>query len=50
MEKKLNPAEYVEQMSEVLDLPLDPEHYPGVVKNFATICCDRKTRYRISPP
>ena len=37
MEKTQNPAGYVGQMSELLDLPLDPEHYPGVVKNFATI-------------
>lgn len=37
MEKTLNPAAYVEQMSELLDLPLAPEHHPGVVKNFATI-------------
>jgi hypothetical protein len=36
--KKMNPAIYVEQMSKVMDLPLDLEHYPGVVKNFATIC------------
>jgi hypothetical protein len=42
MEKKLNPAEYVEQMSQVLDLPIDPEYYPGVVKNFATICAIAK--------
>ncbi len=32
-----NPAEYVEQTSQLLDLPLDPEHLPGVIKNFATI-------------
>ena len=37
MEKTLDPATYVEQMSKLLDLSLDPEHYPGVVKNFATI-------------
>lgn len=37
MEKTLNPAAYVEQMSELLDLPLAPEYRPGVVKNFATI-------------
>lgn len=37
MEKTDHSATYVEQMSELLDLPLDPEHFPGVVKNFATI-------------
>jgi hypothetical protein len=37
MKKNDNPAEYVEQMSQLLDLPLDPEHLPGVVKNFASI-------------
>ena len=37
MEKTYNLAVYVEQMSEVLDLPLAPEHLPGVIKNFATI-------------
>jgi precorrin-4 methylase len=37
MEKTDNSATYVEQMSELLNLPLDPEHFPGVVKNFATI-------------
>jgi Protein of unknown function (DUF4089) len=42
MEKKINPAEYVEQISLVLDLPINPEYYPGVVKNFATICAIAK--------
>jgi precorrin-4 methylase len=37
MEKIDKSAAYVEQMSELLDLPLDPEYFPGVVKNFATI-------------
>jgi hypothetical protein len=37
MEKNYNPAEYVEQMSEILDLPIAPEHLPGVIKNFASI-------------
>lgn len=32
-----NPAEYVEQISQIIDLPLNPEQVPGVVKNFATI-------------
>ena len=38
MEKTINPDTYVEQMSEILDLPIDPEYRPGVVKNFASIC------------
>jgi Protein of unknown function (DUF4089) len=42
MEKTINPAEYVEQISKLLDLPIDPEYYPGVVKNFATICAIAK--------
>lgn len=37
MEKTDKSAAYVEQMSELLNLPLDPEYFPGVVKNFATI-------------
>ena len=37
MKKTLNPSAYVEQISELLDLPLDPEHRLGVEKNFATI-------------
>lgn len=42
MKKHINPTEYVEQMSQVLDLPIDPEYYPSVVKNFATICAIAK--------
>jgi len=38
MEKNINPAAYIEQMSEILDLPIEPEYRPGVVKNFASIC------------
>jgi hypothetical protein len=38
MEKNINPAAYIEQMIEILDLPLDPEYRPGVIKNFASIC------------
>lgn len=38
MEKNINLADYIEQMSEILDLPIDPEYRPGVVKNFASIC------------
>jgi hypothetical protein len=38
MKKNLNSAAYIEQMIEILDLPLDPEYRPGVIKNFASIC------------
>jgi hypothetical protein len=37
MKKSMNPDLYVEQISQVLDLPIDSEYYPSVVKNFATI-------------
>lgn len=37
-----NPAEYIEQTSIILDLPIDPEYYPSVVKNFTTICAIAK--------
>ncbi len=30
-------ATYVEQISELIDLPIDSEYFPGVVENFATI-------------
>lgn len=42
MEKTFEPDLYVEQMSQILDLQLDPEYYPGVVKNFTTICAIAK--------
>ncbi|MEO8891204.1 MAG: DUF4089 domain-containing protein [Coleofasciculaceae cyanobacterium] len=42
MEKTIDPALYVEQTSQVLDLPIDPEYYPSVVKNFASICAIAK--------
>jgi hypothetical protein len=42
MEKTINAAEYVEQISQVLDLPIDPEYYSGVVKNFTAICAIAK--------
>lgn len=42
MEKVINPAAYVEQVSQVIDLSIDPEYYPEVVKNFATICAIAK--------
>ena len=38
MKKNINSAAYIEQMIEILDLPLDPEYRPGVIKNFASIC------------
>jgi hypothetical protein len=38
MQKNINLADYIEQMSEILDLQIDPEYRPGVVKNFASIC------------
>lgn len=37
MENITDPTAYVEQMSQLLDLPIPPESLPGVVKNFATI-------------
>ncbi len=37
MDKTFDPAVYVEQISELIDLPIDPEYLPSVVKNFATI-------------
>ncbi|MCA1995570.1 MAG: DUF4089 domain-containing protein [Coleofasciculus sp. S288] len=30
-------ARYIEQISELIDLPIDPEYLPGVARNFATI-------------
>lgn len=42
MKKNINPAEYVEQVSRILDLSIDAEYYPNVVKNFATICAIAK--------
>lgn len=32
-----DPVKYIEQMAQMLDLPLAPEHRPGVVENFARI-------------
>lgn len=37
MEKTFDPAEYVSQVAIALELPLNPEHFPGVVDNFARI-------------
>jgi hypothetical protein len=31
----VDPAELVDLMAQLLELPLDPEHRPGVVANFA---------------
>ena len=42
MEKTINPAAYVEQTSQILDLPIDPAYYSGVVKNFLPICAIAK--------
>lgn len=36
-EKTLNLDQYVEQTSELLNLPIAPEYHTGVVKNLATI-------------
>lgn len=33
-EKSLDPTEYVDQMSLLINLPLDPEHRPGVIENM----------------
>lgn len=36
-EKSLNPAEYVDQMALLINLPLLPEHRPGVIENMERI-------------
>lgn len=36
-EKSLNPAEYVDQMALLINLPLEPEHRPGVIENMERI-------------
>jgi hypothetical protein len=36
-EKTLDPAKYVEQTAQLIDLPIPPEYRPGVVENFARI-------------
>jgi len=33
----INIEEYVDRTSELINLPLDPEHRPGVVVNFERI-------------
>ena len=39
-EKPLELDEYVEQMAQLLDLPLTPEYRPGVVENFTKIAAN----------
>jgi Protein of unknown function (DUF4089) len=34
-ETPLDPAQYVDQMALLIDLPLDSEHRPGVIQNMA---------------
>lgn len=36
-QKSLNPAEYVDQMALLINLPLDPEHRRGVIENMERI-------------
>lgn len=36
-QKSLAPAEYVDQMALLIDLPLEPEHRPGVIENMERI-------------
>ena len=36
-EKTLDPAEYVDQTASIVDLPINPQHRPGVVENFARL-------------
>lgn len=37
MQETFDLDEYVDQMALLLDLPLNPEHRPGVVENFVRI-------------
>ena len=38
MEEKIpNAAEYVDTISKLVDLSIDPEHRPGVIRNFEQI-------------
>lgn len=30
-------AEYVDRMAELIDLPIDPEHKPGIIANMTRI-------------
>ncbi|MFB2937739.1 DUF4089 domain-containing protein [Aerosakkonemataceae cyanobacterium BLCC-F154] len=36
-EKIPTAAEYVDTISQLVDLPIDPEHRPGVIQNFERI-------------
>lgn len=36
-EQPFEPENYVEQMAQLLDLPITPEYRPSVVENFAKI-------------
>ncbi|MBE9225674.1 DUF4089 domain-containing protein [Phormidium sp. LEGE 05292] len=36
-EKILTAAEYVDTISQLVDLSIDPEHRPGVIQNFERI-------------
>lgn len=36
-EQSIEPAAFVDQMAAVVGLPLEPEHRPGVIDNFARI-------------
>jgi hypothetical protein len=42
MKKNNTIAEYVEQMSELLDLQIAPEQCPSVINNFSTIAAIAK--------
>jgi hypothetical protein len=37
MESKLDASVFVDQMAAIVDLPLQPEHRPGVIANFERI-------------
>ena len=37
MKQTIDPAEFVKQASALIDLPIQPEHLPGVVENFDRI-------------
>lgn len=36
-------AEYVDTISQLLNLPIDPEHRPGVIQNFERIIAIAKS-------
>ena len=37
MSQPVDPAEFVKQAAALINLPLHPEHEPGVIENFARI-------------